>query len=109
LNGLIIGKALSAPDRSIPLSDIDKVAEAAGCSPDEALAVLTLLSNRSTGLLRMDLRSESAGNPEVPSSEFTRMLTGWWETKSVSDEEWKRWASGVQVRWVLCQEVEKEV
>jgi type III restriction enzyme len=108
LNGLIIGKALSAPDHSIPLSDIDKVAEAAGCSPDEALAVLTLLSNRSTGLLRMDLRSESAGNPEVPPSEFTRMLTGWWETKSVSDEEWKRWASGVQVRWVLCQEVEKK-
>jgi hypothetical protein len=101
LNDAIWARVRSAEDHAFQLSDLDAVSESVSCSGDEILAVLALLSRKSTGLLKMEFRSESLGGVEILPSEFTRMLTGWWRTKSISENEWREWASSVHVRWVL--------
>lgn len=86
-------------DRSIHLSDIPKAAAASACDTSDALAVLGLLSSHSVALLAMKMRSSSERS-QVSQEDFIRNLTNWWRKKTMSDEEWKRWASDVEVRWV---------
>jgi hypothetical protein len=55
------------------------------------------------GFIKMQFRSEF-GQSEVPPSEFTRMLRAWWKEKTISEKDWKEWASKIQVRWVAAFE-----
>lgn len=93
----------SSPDHAFHLSEIDATAESVKCDPSEALSLLALLSHEPEGILRMEFRSEPQNEREVTPSEFIRMLTAWWRTKTVSEDEWQSWASKVHVRWMLTQ------
>jgi hypothetical protein len=85
-------------DRSIRLSDIQIAAAESACDPNDALAVLGLLSSHSVRLLDMQMRSSEGS--QVSQEEFVRNLANWWRRKTMSDGEWKRWASSVEVKWV---------
>ena len=87
-------------DHTLRLSEIDSVAAETSSDHDEVLAVLALLSRPSSGLLKMEyLATDSDGPKEVPASEAVARLRAWWKDKSVTEEEWKRWAGATVVRW----------
>jgi type III restriction enzyme len=100
LNNAVLAAIRSTPEHAFQLSDLDAVSESASCSADETLSLLALLSGRSAGILKMELRSESPSGSEIPPSEFIRMLTNWWRAKSISEATWREWASRIYVRWV---------
>jgi type III restriction enzyme len=91
----------------LELAQLDAIAKAAAAEGNDVLAVLTLLSSASTGILKMKFRADSPGQAEISPSEVTRMLTAWWRTKSISEDEWDEWASGVQIQWALEAEGER--
>jgi type III restriction enzyme len=99
LSEAIMTRATGA-EGSFSLADLDSVSEFASSTADEALAVLTLLSAPSARFLKIEFRSDSPDQPEIAPTEVVRMLTAWWKEKSISDDEWNKWASGVLVRWV---------
>jgi len=107
LNRAIWEVIRSAENHVFSLSDLETAAETASIGGDEALAVLTLLSAPSAGVLRMEFRSESPEQAQVSPEEVVRRLTAWWRTKSISDEEWDTWASSIQVRWAPATDGEK--
>jgi type III restriction enzyme len=90
----------SDQDRALHLSDIQAAAEQTSCSTHDALAVLALLSSGTARLLNMEMKSTSPDGTLVSHAEFIQKLSDWWRDKKVSDADWKRWASGVEVRWV---------
>src|SRR5262249_22633766 len=87
-------------DRSLHLSDIQAAAEQTSCSTQDALAVLALLSSGSVRLLTMEMKSTSPDRTRVSQAEFIEKLSDWWRDKKLSDADWERWASGVEVKWV---------
>jgi hypothetical protein len=97
----IVEKIESAKDHSFHLSDIESMSKSTRCTLDETLCVLALLSHQTMGFIKMEFRPES-GQPEVPASEFLRMLRAWWKDKTISERDWEEWASKIQVRWVAA-------
>lgn len=87
-------------DPAFRLSDIPTVAAASGCNADDVLALLTALATPSSGALRMQFRSRSGKASEISTADFLQKLRDWWRRKAVSNEDWERWASGIEVRWV---------
>jgi type III restriction enzyme len=103
LAAAVFRRIVASPDRAFHLSEIDATAESAKCDPSEALSLLALLSHQPEGILRMEFRSQPQNGNEIQPSEFIRMLTAWWRTKKISEDEWQSWASKVHVRWMLTQ------
>lgn len=91
-----------SPNQILRLSDINAAAQEVSCDIDEALAVLSLLSSRSLNYLNMEMRSSRDNGAQISQSEFTQKLSGWWREKLIPDEEWKKWASAIEVRWILA-------
>ena len=105
LNDAVLAAIRSTPDHAFQLSEFDRCwSKSVSCSADETLSLLALLSGRSAGILKMELRSGSPNGSEISPSEFIRMLTSWWKTKSISEETWRAWASRIYVRWVPASE-----
>jgi type III restriction enzyme len=86
----------STPDQTFRLADLERVSQSVSCTKDAGLTVLALLSDR---FLRMELVSDSSGQVDISMSEFIDKLTAWWRTKSLSDSDWREWASRIQVTW----------
>ncbi len=98
----------SNPDRAFHLSDIEAVATEVRCKPDDALSVLGLLASPSACFLQMELRSAEYPEEAVSSEEFIGKLREWWKKKTVSREEWERWAGTITVRWIIAKREEGE-
>ena len=96
----IIKTIEESPEKSLKLSEINKIAESVKCSPEEVFTVLNLLSHPEKGQFQRRYRYISS-NTEKPVSqaEVTQKLTEWWRDKSLSEEEWKAWASNVELSW----------
>jgi hypothetical protein len=100
INGRVWSMLETDPEHALRLSEIDVIAHEASSEPDEVLAVLALLSRRSPGFLKMEyLGGDSTGSREISSSEVLARLSAWWREKSLSEEEWNRWARATIVRW----------
>ena len=102
---VMINKALwhridaTSVQRFVP-SDIEPIVEAVGCSPDEVLAVLALLSRPSLSLLKMEyVALGPSGETEIPPSEVAEQIRKSWKEKSLSEQEWRIWASDTRVQW----------
>ena len=65
--------------------------------------VLAILASPSVGELRLDLRANSGESSLVTPSEFAGRLRDWWKNKTMTEDEWKQWAAGVDVRWVATE------
>jgi hypothetical protein len=100
LNQAIWSSIGSNKDRAFRLSDLNS-AEADSNETEEMLAILTLLSNPSIRLLKIQLRSDTG--TELNTQEFTRKLTDWWRKKQIANEEWQRWATNIAVSWVAVE------
>jgi type III restriction enzyme len=85
-------------DQSLRLSNIRAAAEETFCNTQDALAVLALLSSGPARLLNMEMTSTDGAR--VSQFEFIQKLSDWWRDKKISDEDWQRWASRVDVKWV---------
>jgi hypothetical protein len=48
----------------------------------------------------MEMKSTSPDGARIEKAEFIQRLNDWWRDKKLSDAEWKRWASAVEVKWV---------
>lgn len=90
---------------AINLTDVDQLSKSLLCDPNDILTVLALLSRQSLQILKMKFRNSQDGN-EIQYEEFIRKLTDWWRKKSISDDEWKEWASEIQVGWIPTQKSE---
>jgi len=104
LSDAIFARMESEEQRAFSLADVDDISKAVSCTADDTLSLLALLSRPDAHILRLEFRSNAPDATEVPASELVRMLTAWWRTKSISDDEWKQWASRVLVRWVPVNE-----
>jgi hypothetical protein len=88
------------PNESFRLTNIRATAAEADCDISDALAVLALLSKRSTGLLRMELRGQSPGEAMIEEEKLAARLQSWLRHRPGSDAEWREWASKVEINWV---------
>jgi hypothetical protein len=87
-------------DHTLRLSEVRSIAAETLSEPDEVLAVLALLSRPSSALLKIEyLATDSDGATEVPASEAVARLRSWWKDRSLTEEEWRRWAGATVVRW----------
>ena len=89
--------------RGTTMCQLKAAARDASCDPGDALAVLSLLSGRSNQLLNMEFRSMSPGSAQINPAEFIQKLSDWWRDETISDSEWKQWASNVEVKWLPAQ------
>lgn len=89
----------SREDHAFRLSDIEKVAKSNECDANEVLSLLGVLSAPAGRALRLQFR-QIKGGAEISSLEFVTKLRDWWRSKRISDSEWERWASSVDVRWI---------
>lgn len=93
--------AQADPQRGVVPSDIDRLSESSGCSPDDALGVLAILARPSVGVLRMEVFDPAAPTSRPhDSEEFVRRLR-----ESRHEEargEWEQWAQSMRVRWVVA-------
>ncbi|MDD5261255.1 MAG: DEAD/DEAH box helicase family protein [Methylacidiphilales bacterium] len=84
--------------QKLSLTDIDTVALQLQCSSEDVLGALGLMSAPPRGLLRMELHTVG-NNKRVSVPEFMAKLRAWWREKSLSDEDWHRWAGNIEVSW----------
>ena len=98
----VLLKIEARSDHAFHLSELDETAINAGCSADEALSALAVLASRTVGKLRLDLRTGNGVQSPVTASEFVEQLRSWWKDKAVTDDAWREWAEGVEVRWIAC-------
>jgi len=98
---LVWRTAQADPQRGVVPSDIDRLSESSGCSPDDALGVLAILARPSVGVLRMEVFDPAAptGRPH-DSEEFVRRLRE--SRHEAARGEWEQWAHSMRVRWVVA-------
>jgi len=84
---------------TLHLTQITSLAEEISAKPDDVFAVIALLCGPGSRLLKMNFLSDSGELAEGSNTEVTRRLREWWRDKSIGDEDWKRWASGIAVEW----------
>lgn len=90
----------ASPDRTLRLSQVATLAAESHSEPDDVLAALAILAGPTVGILEMEFfASGSNGTKEVLRSEASTRLRAWWRDKSISEEEWRLWASTTGVRW----------
>jgi type III restriction enzyme len=85
--------------RSVRLSDVLALASETSSSAEDALAVLALLSSPSVGLLAMEMKSMSTDGSPVSWPTLIGKLKEWWRDKTISDDDWRQWASKIEIRW----------
>ncbi len=87
----------NAKGHTLHLEDLNAIAANGRWKQSELLAVLGLLGSPKASLLRMELRA--ADGTEVPPEEIAGKLASWWRNKTISEDEWKAWASQFTVSW----------
>lgn len=87
----------SSGRHALGMVDIEAIAANGGWPQSELFAILGLLAAPKTGLLRMEIRSGNGA--EVPAEELANKLASWWKHKTMTDAEWKAWATKVEVLW----------
>jgi len=90
----------SSKNGGFGLKDLDAAAQAASSNGDDTLAVLALLSSPSIHILRMDFRLDADEGEQLMPSEVISKLRDWWKYRSLTDKEWRAWASRVRVNWI---------
>lgn len=88
--------------RYLRLSEISVISKAELVKKDEVLTLLALLASPRVAVLKMEMCAASADGVAILPSEFRSKLAEWWRKKSLSDDEWHRWAGQIIVRWSLA-------
>ena len=105
----IIKTVSESSDKGFKLSEVSNLAKSINCSPDEVFSVLNLLSHPEKGLLhRRYIHIYGDVATRISQAEITQKLTEWWRDKSLSDDEWKAWASSVELSWTTKESLEGE-
>jgi len=102
IHGAVFESINATSDKRFMLSDVSKVAAAQNVSNEQVFAVLGLMSEGGANVLRLRFGNgadDSGG--EVSQDEVITKLRSWWRDKTLSDEEWKDWSSGVTMAWEL--------
>jgi hypothetical protein len=86
------------PEKVLNLKDFNKITETTDCNESEILAVIAQLSSLRSGYLRIQYSSATSNKP-VTQTELNQKLKAWWKDKTLSDEEWKEWASSINIKW----------
>lgn len=97
INEAIWSAVRSSERRALGLAELNAIATKRGWDKPELLAVVGLLGGPTTSLLRMELRA--ADGNDVPAEEIARKLASWWKDKTMTEAEWKAWASQIDVFW----------
>ena len=88
------------------LAEVDAVAKIASAEPSDVLAVLALLSRPGAELLTMEYLADAGdGASRIGKEEVAKQLRAWWRDKTLTDGEWRDWASKVAVRWAVSSRV----
>jgi hypothetical protein len=83
------------------LSDVTKVALSSKATKEQVFAVLNLLGDGGSNLLRLRFGSMDKASNEVSLDEVVDKLRAWWREKTLTDSEWTKWSSRVEVAWEL--------
>jgi type I restriction enzyme, R subunit len=107
INSAVWSAITAAKDHVLTLSDVDGVATEIAVEPNDVLAVLALLSRQGSGLMKMDYVAYGNGDSStIAKDEVTKKLRAWWKDKSISEEEWRSWAQGIHVCWLVAEVTE---
>ena len=82
------------------LSDLEPVAKASSATSEDVLSLISLLSRPSAQLLKIEFGSNEPDHTETPPAEVIKKLADWWRRKTISEEEWREWASRITVKWL---------
>jgi type I restriction enzyme R subunit len=82
---------------ALGLADIDVIAANGGFKQSELFAILGLLATPRSGFLKMEVRSGNGA--EIPADVLASKLASWWRHKTMTEAEWKEWASKIEVLW----------
>ena len=93
-------------DGTIALSNIETIAQAAGGSSEDVLAVLALFSKESFRILDMGFKSANDSDGVIELDQVVERLKSWWKHKESSEEEWRKWARGIDVAWTITNREE---
>jgi len=89
--------------KRLRLSEVAKIADVCDVGRQEVLAVLNLLTAPEANLLHLEYRQFKNQSVErIDATEVTDMLTKWWREKSLPEDDWREWASTVEMSWVLA-------
>ena len=86
------------PEKELSLQDFSKITEITACSESDILAVIAQLSSLNTGYLKLSY-SSAISNKAVTQAELNKKIKAWWKDKTLSDEDWKEWASNIHIKW----------
>ena len=87
--------------QALGAADVAAIAATHGWQESELFAVLGILAASKTGFLQMTVRH--GDGTDVPPEELAKKLAAWWTNKTMSDADWKAWASLVEVLWVPAE------
>lgn len=90
-------------DHVLYISDIPKIAAHADSSESDVLAVVAMLSRPSVNILRMEFHSDQQEGAQITSADFIKILSSWWREKTLSDDEWRSWASNITIKWIPAE------
>lgn len=100
INDLVWRAIATRAGHTITLSDVDRIAEVVSANDDEVLAVVTLLSQPGSLLLRFDFVDLSGPIARSLSRlELATRVRSWWKDKTMPESAWHSWASNVRVQW----------
>jgi hypothetical protein len=98
INSALWSAVSARPDHALTITEVDSIAKIASTEPSDVLAVLALLSRPNAALLEMEYLGDGGTSP-ISKDEVISQLRSWWKNKTLSDEDWRSWASRVVVKW----------
>lgn len=89
-------------EKTVLLSQISSIAEKSNSQSEDVLTVLSLLSSKEVGILKIEFKDNSQN--EVAFSELSQNLKSWWKKQSKSSlTTWKAWSSEISVSWSISE------
>jgi type III restriction enzyme len=92
-------------DRAIDFADFEKLATDFACTVDDLCKAVETLSHPENGQLqRTFLQPDGRDKNEITPEEVAQKARAFYLAKSMSPEDWSKWASRVHVVWTLKQQ-----
>jgi type III restriction enzyme len=95
----------SRQPHALHLSDLVLHEQSASSKRRQTLGVLGLLSNPTVRALTIRFYAQDGRGREIFQTEITQKLTDWWRDNSISEADWREWASNIRVQWVPTLDV----
>lgn len=84
----------------VDLNDLKKIADASESDLRDVFSLIGLLSNSEKNLMKLEF-STTTGNEKVDTQTIYKKLREYWKEKKLSENEWRKWSSKIQIKWKI--------